>query len=89
MKKNCWEIKKCGKRKAGNNYDDGEICPVTQSGEFDGKNNGLFAGRICWRETGTHCDGNVQGSYVFKALNCSKCEVYLQIRREEGKDFQL
>jgi len=89
MNKNCWEIKKCGREQKLSGQKDTEICPAALSESHDGINDGINAGRICWRVTGTYCDGETQASYVFKAMNCAKCEVYQQIRKEEGAEFQL
>ena len=89
MKKNCWEIKKCGKEKQLPNQKGSVVCPAAMSENHDRVNDGINAGRICWRVTGTYCDGETQASYVYKAMNCLHCEVYHQIRKEEGIDFQL
>lgn len=89
MKKNCWEIKHCGREKNLSGISNSSICPAAKPGEFDGVNNGFYAGRMCWRITGTFCDGKTQASYVYKAMNCANCDVYRQIRSEEGSAFKL
>lgn len=89
MKKNCWEIKKCGKERNLFSSDKSVVCPAAISSEHNGDNGGINGGRICWRVSGTYCNGETQSTYVFKAMNCAKCEVYKQIRDEEGANLKL
>lgn len=91
MKKrlNCWEVKACGRQPGGKNAETLGICPVALPGEFDGINQGQHAGRCCWAVVGTLCNGEVQGSYAKKLINCIECEFLKQVQDEQGRDFKL
>jgi len=88
-KLNCWEIKKCGRELHGAKADELGICPASTDTQNAGKNAGKNGGRYCWRIVGTLCGGKVQGTFAQKATNCSKCEVYLAVKSEEGYSFAL
>ena len=88
MKKNCWEVKNCGRQAGGSMTDEFGICPVSKSNQYDSINNGKFAGRYCWKLAGTFCGGGVQGSFASKITNCAKCEFYHQVKKEEGMGFR-
>ena len=84
---NCWEVKKCGREPNGIKSKELGVCPAATTNEKNGVNNGINAGRICWRIAGTLCGGAVQGTFAQKAMNCSKCEFYLNVKSEEGHSF--
>lgn len=87
MKKlNCWEIKKCGREKGGNKAAELGPCPAATDAFCDGINNGRNGGRICWAIAGTFCGGKIQGDFAQKSISCMSCEVYKQIKKEEGED---
>ncbi len=88
-KKNCWEIKNCGRQHGGYNTAELGICPASQSNQYDGINNGKFAGRYCWKVAGTLCEGQVQGIHVSKIVNCAKCDFFNIVNQEEGDNFKL
>jgi hypothetical protein len=67
-KKNCWEVKKCGRIPGGDKVDEMGICPAYPDG-----------GKICWRIAGTFCGGDIQGSAAKKLNSCTKCEFYKEI----------
>jgi hypothetical protein len=83
-KLNCWEIKDCGREPGGKTTDELGVCPATVAGGMDGVHGGTNAGRACWAMGGTLCSKEVQGDWKAKSSRCSRCEVMLQIRREEG-----
>ncbi len=89
MKKNCWEVMNCGRQPGGSRTSESGVCPAAESNQYNGNNNGKFAGRYCWKVVGTLCGGQVQGSFALKSRNCAKCEFYFQVRQEEGLGFQL
>lgn len=89
MIKNCWEIKKCGRQQGGINTSKLGVCPASEAKEYNGKNNGKFGGRYCWKIAGTLCGGKVQGSFASKIMNCSKCDFFHQVKEEEGSEFQV
>ena len=88
MKKNCWEMKNCGRQSGGSKTVELGLCPAAESNQYDDRNNGKFAGRYCWKVAGTLCGGQVQGSFASKMMNCVKCEFFHQVKQEEGYKFQ-
>ena len=87
MKKNCWEFKNCGRHEGGEHVRDLGICPATIEGSLNGIHEGTNAGRACWVVAGTFCKGEVQGSFGKKYENCSICDFYQGVRKEEGAKF--
>lgn len=88
-KKNCWEIKKCGRQKGGGKVKELGICPASTDTTSNGVNGGINAGRYCWAVAGTFCGGKVQGDFAQKKLSCMTCEVYKMVKQEEGANFRL
>ncbi len=85
MKKlNCWQIKKCGREVGGSKTDDIGVCPAASDESSNAINQGKNAGRICWAVAGTFCGGRVQGDFAMKTVSCMTCEVFKQIKKEEG-----
>lgn len=85
-KLNCWEIRKCGREPNGNKNGELGICPATTDTSSNGLNGGKNAGRICWAIAGTFCGGKVQGDFAQKSVSCMSCEVFKQIKSEEGTE---
>ena len=83
-KLNCWEIKKCGRQAGGKKTGDFGICPAASDSTVDGVNSGKNGGRICWAIAGTFCGGKVQGDFAQKSVSCMSCEVFKNIKSEEG-----
>ena len=90
-RKNCWEIKKCGREPGGIEFHFSEQCPAAVSGEYDGVNNGIHAGRFCWAVAGTlcGCGGERDGEYASKLMTCLNCDFLKQVNDEEGRFFTL
>lgn len=89
-RKNCWEIKKCGRELGGDKVHDMGVCPACTDTSCDSINNGKNAGRICWAIAGTFCGGKVQGDFAQKSVSCMGCMVFKQVKTEEGiEDFIL
>ncbi len=84
---NCWEFTNCG-HGPGADARGGDICPAAASGEYDGKNNGTFAGRICWRVEGTLCSGEPEKNLAIKMTHCLRCPFFKNVRQGEGKRLQ-
>jgi len=82
---NCWEIKECGRDDPNGR----NPCPVVLSHNSHGTNHGKNAGRYCWRIAGTYCNEECQGLFADKVEDCSRCDVFSRILREEGASFQL
>ncbi len=88
-KKNCWEIKGCGRQPGGGKVNELGICPAATEEGYDGINGGKNAGRYCWAVAGTLCKGEIQGTFARKFRNCLACPFYLEVEREEGRAFVL
>lgn len=84
-KMNCWEYMKCGREPGGRNEPELGVCPASVSPRFDGTNGGKFAGRFCWRVAGTYCNGEIQGTFAAKILDCIDCAFFLEVAAQEGK----
>jgi hypothetical protein len=87
MKKNCWEVKLCGREPSGNKVSELGVCPAAIETRLDAVHEGTNAGRACWVVAGTLCKGEVQGTFAKKFEACEKCEFYLQVREEEFPQF--
>jgi len=88
QKKNCWEVKKCGREPQGAKVEEFGVCPVTVDMKLDGVHGGNHAGRACWVVAGSLCGGKVQGTFAAKFENCESCEFYALVRQEEFPNFQ-
>ena len=69
-KKNCWEVKKCGREPNGAKVKELGVCPVTVEIKLDAVHGGSHAGRCCWVVAGSLCGGKVQGTFAAKFENC-------------------
>lgn len=83
-KKNCWEVKQCGREPGGAKVAELGVCPAAVSHEAMGANGGKNGGRICWALTGTMCGGRVQGTFAQKLASCMGCAFYQKVWQEEG-----
>lgn len=88
-KKQCWEVKKCGREPGGENAETLGVCKAALPSEYDAVNDGELGGRFCWGIAGTLCGGEAQGEYCKKIHTCLSCEFLQQVEREEGKKFIL
>ena len=86
---NCWEFKKCGRHPDDGKVEKSEICPATQSNDYNGINNGKLGGCFCWAVTGTFCENKTQGAFAEKFLNCIYCDFFKKVNEEEGHSFSL
>jgi hypothetical protein len=80
VKKNCWEVKRCGKE---------QDCPAYREKRLDGVHNGKNGGRSCWVVAGTLCFGQPSGEFAKKFTGCEKCDFYDLVKREEFPKFSL
>ena len=85
--KNCWEVMNCGQNPISKINSKTEICPAVKNSEFDGTNNGKFAGRACWIIAGSFCLENKKGAFSGKIMSCLYCEFFEKVKNEEGKNF--
>ena len=79
MKKNCWDVKNCG-RENGN-------CPAVEETRLNGVHGGKNAGRACWVVAGTLCSSIIQGSFALMYFNCKECSFFQSVKNEEGENF--
>jgi hypothetical protein len=80
---NCWEHKGCGREAGGINVKELGICPAATEKSMDGIHRGDNAGRTCWIIAGTFCGGKVQGSHAAKTENCTTCDFFNLVIKEE------
>ena len=85
-KQNCWELKQCGRETGGAKTTDLGVCPAASDTSSEGVNSGKNGGRICWAVAGTFCGGKVQGDFAQKSVSCMSCEIFKQVKTEEGAD---
>lgn len=88
-KKNCWEVKNCGRQPGGEKVSELGECLAATDKVADGINGGTNGGRICWAISGTFCGGKKQGTFAQKQVSCMSCPVYLAVSKEEGDNFNL
>jgi hypothetical protein len=82
-KRNCWEIKKCGREPGGSHVYDLGVCPATTIEKLNGLHSGKNGGRACWFVVGTFCMGDIQGTYAKKYKSCIYCDFYKTVKEEE------
>lgn len=82
-KTNCWEFKACGKEPGGINVDSTGVCPASLETKTHGIHYGINAGRCCWVIEGTFCDNTTQANFIDKFKDCSQCDFYALVTREE------
>ena len=89
MKKNCWELKGCGREPGGKNVKELGLCPAASDDRLHGVHGGKNAGRACWVVAGTFCDGKVQGTFAQKYQDCALCDFFELVRKEEGSNYEI
>jgi diguanylate cyclase (GGDEF)-like protein/PAS domain S-box-containing protein len=88
-KKNCWEVKKCGRQLGGKHSKEMGVCLASIHRELDGVHGGKNAGRACWLVAGTMSSGLVQGTFAREYKDCLTCDFYKLVKKEEGLDFKM
>ncbi len=83
VKRNCWEVLRCGREPGGAHAAEFDVCPAAVDHTYDGINSGKCAGRICWAVAGTLCDGCAHGSFIEKRPSCLNCDFYKTVQEEE------
>jgi hypothetical protein len=89
QKRNCWEVKYCGRHVGGTKVMELGVCPASTETRLDGVHGGAKAGRACWVIAGTLCGGKEQGTFAKKFHNCEKCEFYEMVKKEEFPAFEF
>jgi len=84
-RKNCWEIKNCGRQMGGDKVRDLGECPTSSCSNAHGLNKGINGGRSCWAIAGTFCKGEVQGQFASKIKGCAGCDFFHQVADEEDR----
>jgi hypothetical protein len=87
MKLNCWEFTKCGRQAEGARQEAEGLCPATGEIRLDGIHEGISAGRACWAVAGTFSRADACCSLVPENNDCTVCDFYQTVRREEGGAF--
>jgi hypothetical protein len=87
MKKNCWEVKECGREPGGRVAVHMGVCPAAEKSEFDGLHGGKNSGRACWLVAGTLCGGKPQGTFAQKLGTCELCDFFQMVESEEQDSF--
>ena len=82
-KRNCWEVKQCGREPGGRHVDELGACPAAIEPTLHGAHGGTNAGRACWVVAGTLCDGEVAGTFAHKYRTCLYCRFYEQVKQDE------
>jgi len=88
-KKNCWEIKGCGREPGGEREKDLGVCPAATFMPFNNIHGGKAAGRACWVVAGTMCRDKVSGTYAKKLGDCGNCGFYALVKEDEGDRLVL
>jgi hypothetical protein len=86
-RKNCWELKNCGREPGGSNVRELGICPAASDKSSDGINGGKNGGRLCWSIAGSQNGNEVLGSCAKEIGNCFNCEFYIYVKCQEGGSF--
>ncbi len=89
MKKNCWEVRGCGRQIGGAHVHDLGLCPAATQRHLDGVHGGQNAGRACWVVAGTLGEGGGQATFAQRFKNCQECDFYKQVLREEAGTFKM
>lgn len=84
---NCWEFKKCGREPGGRNESEFGTCPAAIEFTIDGMNQGKNGGRSCWAVSGTFCEDEIQGTFASKLSDCTQCDFYRLVVKEQGGQF--
>ncbi len=84
-KLNCWEFKDCGRQKGGLMAEILGECPVSTALKFDGLNDGIGAGRVCWMIPNSVC--KLESRRASHGHPCHRCEFYLRVAFEEEEQL--
>lgn len=89
VKKNCWEVKRCGREQGGSRVHLLGVCKAASEKRLDRVHGGTNSGRACWVVAGTLCGGEIQGEFAKKYNSCKDCEFYKAVQKEESAAFEL
>jgi hypothetical protein len=77
----------CGREPNGVNADKLKICPATSEKDYNNTNNGVNAGRFCWKIVGTLCFDTIKGISALNLVSCLQCPFFKKVKEEEGNHF--
>jgi hypothetical protein len=86
-KQNCWEFMKCGREPNGSNVKKFGACPASTAESYNDINNGVNAGRFCWKIVGTLCCDTIKGTSALSIVSCLQCPFFKKVKAEEGEYF--
>ena len=78
MKKNCWDVKRCGRGPDGK-----KDCLAAQDSTLNGVHGGINAGRACWVSAGTRGNSATTGEFARQLKDCLRCDFYKLVASEE------
>ncbi len=81
---NCWEFVNCGREPGGDRADDLGVCPAAADRRFDGLNDGINAGRVCWIVAGTENNDRPHCILADRHHPCQECSFYQQVQQSAG-----
>ncbi len=84
---NCWEFQDCGRELGGKKTNELGACPASGESKLNWINDGKNAGRACWALAGTHCNGEIQGTYSQKLGTCLNCDFFTFVREQQKDQF--
>lgn len=79
----------CGREVGGPMVKSSGICPAFTFTAFQGTNKGFRSGRYCWYVAGTFSNSKPQCNYVKQIEDCSTCDFFKLVKKEEESEFQL
>ncbi len=77
----------CGREPDGTNSEKLGTCPASTKEMYKGINNGINAGRFCWKIAGTMCFGSIKGTHALEIISCLQCPFFEKVKAEEGESF--
>jgi hypothetical protein len=90
-KKNCWEVRNCGREVDGKNSERDGVCPAATFDLADGFCDGVNGGRACSYIMGTLCSADLCkiDEDFSKERACAECDFYKELKAEHGTEMSL
>jgi len=88
MKDNCWDFMNCGREIGGFAEDKLGNCAAITYISFNGTNGGFRSGRYCWYVAGSFQKESHDCICLSEIEDCSSCDFFKLVKKEEGEDFQ-
>ena len=87
-KKNCWEVRNCGREPGGHNVGDLGLCAAATTKIMDGVHGGENAGRACWIVVGSKCGNETISAAEKRRTTCMACDFYHMVQLQEGNNLK-